>query len=169
MKYYAGIGSRETPDSILDIMKKLSQIFQNKGFVLNSGGANGADKAFAEDIHLKQIFIPWNGFNGLYHNGKDVILEHNEMAGVLASELHPAWNKCSQGAKKLHQRNIHQILGRDLDTLVSFVVCYTKDAKLQGGTATAIRLANLNNIKVINLGNPDTLDKVIHFIENYSS
>ncbi|MEP1316761.1 MAG: hypothetical protein ABJK83_09130, partial [Parasphingorhabdus sp.] len=45
------------------------------------------------------------------------------------------------------------------------VTCWTKDGKLDGGTAQALRMADCTGIPVINLGRPDlqgiTADKVI--------
>ena len=50
--YYAGIGSRETPEPILDIMTKLSEyIYTKTDLTLRSGGADGADAAFMKGCH----------------------------------------------------------------------------------------------------------------------
>jgi predicted Rossmann fold nucleotide-binding protein DprA/Smf involved in DNA uptake len=46
--YYAGIGSRETPDSVLENMKILATYLAKKGLVLRSGAASGAGSAFEE-------------------------------------------------------------------------------------------------------------------------
>ena len=46
MPYYAGIGSRSTPSSILSIMTILGKTLAQNGYILRSGGAEGADKAF---------------------------------------------------------------------------------------------------------------------------
>lgn len=43
---YAGIGSRETPLSMLRTMTKVADMLAKKGYTLNSGGAIGADVAF---------------------------------------------------------------------------------------------------------------------------
>lgn len=43
---YAGIGSRETPLSMLKTMTKVADMLAKKGYTLNSGGAIGADVAF---------------------------------------------------------------------------------------------------------------------------
>jgi len=67
-KYYTGIGSRETPKKILVLMDKLAQKLEKQGYVLRSGGAAGADTAFAENVVKKEIFIPWNNFNGIESN-----------------------------------------------------------------------------------------------------
>jgi len=50
--YYAGIGSRSTPDNVLGIMEKLGIVLAKKGFILRSGGADGADKAFEKGCDL---------------------------------------------------------------------------------------------------------------------
>jgi len=155
MNAYAGIGSRNTPKDILKLMGKIAKYLENAGFTLYSGGADGADSAFANAVNDKIIFLPWNGFNGV----DDGICKLGKKHFELAEKMHPAWSKCSQGVRKLHARNTQQILGKDLDSKVRFVVCWTEDGKKIGGTATAIRLAEKNDIKVYNLGNKKVLEK----------
>lgn len=46
-KFYAGIGSREAPEDILTFMKWIGSKLYEKGYILRSGGAKGADTAFA--------------------------------------------------------------------------------------------------------------------------
>jgi hypothetical protein len=148
MKYYAGIGSRETPTDILELMSKIAQKLEEDGYTLRSGGADGADSAFAKSITTKEIYLPWKGFNKI----TDGIIGTNQTEALaLASSVHPAWNRCSQGAKKLHTRNIYQVLGSNCDLPVDFVICWTKDGKTIGGTATAINIAKQNGIPVYNL------------------
>ena len=43
--YYAGVGSRETPQDVLKIMWKIGKHLADKGYTLRSGGARGADAA----------------------------------------------------------------------------------------------------------------------------
>ena len=42
MNYYSGIGSRETPEHILNIMHHIGAYLATQGWVLRSGAANGA-------------------------------------------------------------------------------------------------------------------------------
>ena len=39
MKYYAGVGSRETPQDVLETMWKIGKHLADKGYTLRSGGA----------------------------------------------------------------------------------------------------------------------------------
>ena len=155
MKAYAGIGSRKTPNDILDIMSDVAGELENIGFKLYSGAADGADKAFSNGCTNKVEFIPWKGFNDC---SVGIVTVSNE-AMELASKLHPAWNRLSQGARKLMARNCHQILGIDLKSPVDFVLCWTPDgAETEtgyntGGTGQAIRLAIQQGIPVINMFN----------------
>ena len=48
MKYYTGIGSRETPKDIMQLMSKLAYKLASEGYILRSGAAQGADTAFEE-------------------------------------------------------------------------------------------------------------------------
>lgn len=84
----------------------------------------------------------------------------------IASEVHPAWDKCNEWARGMHSRNCHQILGYDLQSPVDAVICWTPNGKIQGGTATAIRIALKYNIPVFNLGVKDK-DNVLQNIRKF--
>ena len=147
--YYTGIGSRNTPPEILSLMSKIAIFLSKKNYILRSGGANGADTSFSKfiDDNKKQIFLPWKGFNNNYNHKYPI----TEDAQKMAKEFHPAWENCSEGARKLHSRNCYQVLGYDLKTPSKFVICWTPNGKLKGGTSTSLRIAKKNNIKIYNL------------------
>lgn len=151
-KYYAGIGSRNTPRWVLDCMKNLGYCLSDD-FILRSGGADGADSYFEigcdKGSGEKEIFLPWRGFN----NNDSKLYNISTDALNIAEKYHPAWNRLSQGAKKLMARNSYQVLGYDLNTPSSFIVCYTKNGKLTGGTAQALKIAKDYNIPIFNFGN----------------
>lgn len=137
MKAYAGIGARKTPDTVLDQMAGIAEWLRFKNYTLRSGGASGADTAFEMSAGLHQeIYL-----------ARDVTPESLEVA----AEFHPAWDRCTDYAKKLMARNSFQILGRHLDNPSDFVVCWTPDGKASGGTGQAIRIANHYGIPVYNL------------------
>ena len=163
MKTYAGIGSRKTPDSILQFMCNIASWLESNNYHLNSGGANGADSAFADGCGDKTLYIPWAGFNGTSANTL-VGVSADSMA--VAQTFHPAWDKLSIGAKKLMARNVCQILGYYLNDPVKFVICWTPDgaetstSSATGGTGQAIRIAIANNIPVFNLANPSSYQRL---------
>lgn len=158
--FYAGVGSRETPIRVRGQMTALASYLTKHGWVLRSGAADGADTAFETGCNLvdsnkKQIILPWKGFNGsdskLYLSWAfrpAILLE----AEAIAALVHPVWDKLSPPQKKLHTRNVFQVLGPTLVEPVKFVVCWTKNGKPTGGTATAINLAKSRGIPVFNMG-----------------
>ena len=163
MNFYAGIGSRETPGEVLDLMHALAVYLRADGWVLRSGGAEGADVAFEQGAsQAKRIYLPWPEFNGSCSD-----LERPEAwTFEVAAKHHPAWERLSQGGQKLQARNVHQVLGhrghhpnvpRHSEPDPSrFVICWTKDGKASGGTGQAIRIAEAYGIEVRNLHNPET-------------
>ena len=96
---------------------------------------------------------------------KDLISETER----IASEVHPAWDRCNEWARGMHSRNCHQILGYDLQSPVDAVICWTPDGKIVGGTATAIRISMKYDIPVFNLGVSDkksVLNNIKNFLES---
>jgi hypothetical protein len=70
------------------------------------------------------------------------------------------------GAKKLMARNMYQVLGQDLETPTSFIVCWTKDGKASGGTGQALRVAKKYNIPIFNLYNENAAAELYNHIKN---
>lgn len=137
MQTYAGIGSRSTPVYIRHLMTEIAESLQEKGYTLRSGGAMGADTAFELGAgNKKEIFL-----------AKDATTR----AIALASFHHPAWERCNDYVRKLHGRNMMILFGRDLDSPVNFVVCWTPGGEMVGGTGQALRCASSNGIKIYNL------------------
>ena len=151
---YAGVGSRSTPQNVLDDMTTMSGWLSRTGWHLSSGGADGADTAFAQGAPADQrtIYLPWNDYNG--HAGPDCILpKPADLAACMkvAEQHHPTWDRCSQGARKLHARNAAILLGPSLDRPVNAVVCWTPGGEVTGGTGMALRIAAQYDIPVLNL------------------
>jgi hypothetical protein len=161
---YAGIGSRETPQEILDIFILIGKYLGEQGYILRSGGAGGADSAFENGCDLvkgtKEIYLPWPNFNDNISN----LIVKDPKAFDIAKQFHGGWDNLKQGAKKLHARNSHQVLGLDLKTKCDFVICYTPKT---GGTNQALRIAKYYNIPIFNAYNYTDLDKFVNDIWMY--
>jgi len=172
-KIYTGVGSRDTPDRALQLMHCLGAFLAQRGWTLRSGGADGADTAFEQGAKehngLREIFLPWVGFNGSspHESGPGLTLvsgaaEWTEpVLEAVLDNSHFANLKRKQGALKLHCRNVHQILGERPESFISkLVICWTAGGELKGGTATAIKLARKHHVPVLNLGHDDDLERI---------
>ena len=156
-KIVCGVGSRNTPPDVLELMMKIMRKLNSLGYTLRSGGAKGADTAFECCAEKKEIF---------YAN------DATDKAMDIAKQFHPAWGYCQNWAKRLHGRNAFQVLGRDLKTPASFVICWTPCASIThaertrrtGGTGTAISIANHNGIPVYNLARDDHRVRLEKFV-----
>lgn len=176
IKYYAGIGSRQTPVDILNFMKVLASTLAQNGYALRTGGARGADQAFikgavASGCNFHEVYLPWNNFEEDFvkmYPGKYYwypTLSAYVMAEKFLGSQH--WNRLSGGGKALHARNMHQVLGEDLKTPVKFVVCYAPvnhEGIPQGGTATAMKLAASYGIPVFNLAHHKVRERIQDYV-----
>lgn len=162
-RYYTGIGSRRTPTAVLHTFTIIAKILDDCGFILRSGGAEGADTAFAAGATNKEIYLPWNGFMGIR---QETYIP--DQAYDIASNNHPVWSKLSRPVKALMARNVQQVLGKDLDKPSEFVICWTPDGAYTdnmrsiytGGTGLAISVASKHNIPVYNIKNDDMVGKL---------
>lgn len=167
---YAGIGSRKTPPNELARMTRTAERLAGMGYTLRSGAAPGADSAFEAGAGAgKEIYLPWRAFNG----STSSFVEPTRDAYDVAACLHPAWDRLPPSVRKLMARNSHQILGSDLKTPVSLVICWTEDgaenederSAATGGTGQAIALASRWGIPVFNFAKPDAGERLRDFVE----
>ncbi len=143
-KFFAGIGSRSTPLEIQDLMTRASKKLAEEGWILRSGGAKGADKAFERGAIQKESFAskdaePWAFEEAKQHMPTD-------------REGFEAWTPHVRG---LIARNMMQILGRGALEPVTFVLCWAPSTiytdSSAGGTGWAIRCALAHKIRVHNM------------------
>lgn len=155
-KIYCGVGARSTPNTIQLEMRNVALELAAQGWLLRSGHADGADKAFEAGCDRgkgqKEIWLPWVGFNG---SASTFILPRTgpvrDRAFEIAESVHPAWERCNLAARCLHARNVLQVLGADFETPADKVICWTPDGRVAGGTATALWLAEQHGIPIDNL------------------
>lgn len=166
-KIYAGIGSRETPIDILQLMYNIATHLGSMDWTLRSGGAAGADTSFDKGCTSvngkKEIFLPWAGYHNLYGKGYEVPPITPELINI-AGEFHPAWDKCSTGVKKLYARNVYQLTGTN-DINTDIVICWTANGKRGGGTGQALRIAEYLEIPIFDLALPETMAKLTKYIQ----
>lgn len=160
MKYYAGIGSRSTPSEVLQLFEDVGAYLAKKGYILRSGAAQGADQAFERGNDSvngqKEIYLPWSGFE----NSTSTFIVKDKKAFEIAEQFHPYWQNLKQGAKKLIARDVHQMLGWDLQTPSSFVICWTKNGSGEGGSGQCIRIAKHYNRPVFDAGKWKDIEEI---------
>lgn len=161
---YAGVGHRDlngftepnTGEPIQNVMAWVAGELEKMGYSLNSGGAKGADAAF-------EFGVKDSGHKTIFRS-----TDASEETRAIAQELHPAHEKLQGHALDLFARNTNQIFGRNLDQIVDFVLCYTKDGceshttrtRDSGGTGQAIEMASRKGVPVFNMKNPDWFSRL---------
>lgn len=176
--WYAGVGSRDTSEEIGLIMTALARELELLGWKLRSGAALGADTFFEDGVsHVnnKEIFIHKEYAHGRRHNLAENVFNAQRYADYaeavrIASEVHPAWHRCSESAKQLHARNIYQVLGPGMDPKFysKMLVCWAlpdKHGVPKGGTRTAWKVAELYGIKRFNLAVQSDKERIVNWLE----
>lgn len=159
-KYYTGVGSRETPEDFRLLINLISEKLEHLGYTLRSGGAEGADTFFEERVTNKEIYYPWGN--------KGIVPVFKDLNYQLVQEVHPAYNRLSQGALKLHLRNANQVLGKNLDKPSDFLIYWAKTnskGEPQGGTRTAVLIAKKYGIPCYNLNSKKDYERLLKFVK----
>lgn len=164
-RFYAGIGSRQTPPEVLSLMQRVAAANERRGEVLRSGGAQGADQAFQRgvaDPSNMEVYLPWEGFEG-FRSGQPGMRLYSAMPGAEAAvdsaiAHHPLGSGLQdrKGLMALMGRNSMQVLGPDLNSPSAYVLGWApvQHGRPIGGTSQAFRVADAAGVPVINLFDP---------------
>jgi len=188
-QFWTGVGSRETPPDILLMMELIGKVLTDLGYILRSGGAEGADTAFYAgckksamfEVNKPIIYISWNGMDAYGKNWY-----HDPSIGYYNAKRYPTWNIANEMAFNLrgsferlgwkgiahHTRNVFQVIGDDLHSPSNFLICWARPKNkrkpfVHGGTATAVKLAYLRDIEIYNLYHPQVFNRFVDFLDKY--
>jgi hypothetical protein len=174
-RVYAGIGSRRTPAAALELIEAIAAGLAGGGWVLRTGLSPGADQAFYRGARAGrggvELYLPCPRFQSHARIGGEgssvrVLARPSRAAMQLAARFYRAWDgrewdQLDENERALLARDVHQVLGADLDSPVASVVCWTPDGGLDGsdprsqGTGQALRVAHDHAIPVFNLARPE--------------
>lgn len=174
MKYYAGIGSRSVTECVGKEMKAIAMSLNDMGYTLRSGNAEGSDQWFAKGVsdNKAQIWLPWKEFNVSFQilhpkHTYNVIKVNDKEAFDSIDQFHPNPSRLGQQGIKLMGRNYRQIVGVK-EPNSQFVICWTPDGKMVGGTAEAWRIALHFKIPVYNLADM-TKEEILKEVEKLNA
>lgn len=189
-KYVTLVGSRQTPDDVLKLIERLAQALADRGYTGRSGLAPGADKHAYIGAKRSTNFSKV-GFVNYLPNA--TMFNKPEFGWVIpdpAREIYDAtrFTKCygiargiAESARggfyglwdsgiQLHTRNVFQVLGGRLDQRSEGLVCWAepigKQGKVSGGTNTAVQIALMYEVPVLNLYYEETRQRVEQWIED---
>lgn len=169
MKFYTGIGHRDTPLKmrrvIVDISKKMNALHYH----LRSGGAEGADSFFEVGAGTrKEIYLPWKGFNDSMSQLHTIRDEDMEKVEQWYNDYtpHRPFSEIKEGARKLFTRNYYQLVGYD-NTKSRYVFYYgdeNAEGTVMGGTGFALYMATQLKIPIYNVKDPEQYKKIVGII-----
>lgn len=181
------VGSRETPELELSLLRHVGKVLCDRGIVVVSGDADGADLAGYEGaassdrytadsarIYLARHHVVYkDSGRERFADGRTFInatkLPNYEEAKKLAFEARGSFEGLGWGGIALHTRNAYQVLLDDLRHPVNSLICYAKTigkkGNVRGGTNTAHRIALNHNVPILNIYEGDQFERLVNYCE----
>jgi len=162
-KIFTGIGSRDFPQHLINPVHKFACDMVSLGWILRTGDAPGADKAFRDGASLVY------GCNKAEFYGPDTY-SLTPKARESVRFFHPAPDRLGNGyGFKLMARNFYQVTGHPKVTLLQdnqgymskFVLAYSPGGFKYGGTSQALRIAHYFGVPIYNFYPDDEFSSVV--------
>jgi hypothetical protein len=164
----ACVGSRRLNDDELAECYELGKYLAGEGYVVTTGGAEGADLAFAHGC-LSEFghviyYLPWEWSNWghistLCTRGSYDMVWYNpdwhQRWTEIGRKCHPNWHNLSDKGKKYHARNAGIMIGEDEEhEIVERIYAYPSPDR-RGGTEQSFRMAKYLGIHIVNMREQD--------------
>lgn len=156
-RVYTGVCDSHAPSRICDFLEDLGAALGELKFVLRSGGSGKGEMALERGatrvLGPREVYLPWGGFN----RHTSPLHRIPEDAFRLCADVEPNWQYLGRGSRKLMARACLEMLGKKLSRPSLFLICWTPFGAGEGDCRTAILLARMRGIPVLDLGKFDTL------------
>lgn len=168
--YVTTIGATDIGNAHFSFCEELGFFVCEQGYSIRSGKVPGSDQAYQigfekalrdnDFISDPQIFLPWktferhNVFVSDRYDRFNYTAENINKASEIIKDVHPVWDRLTDGQKVFHIRNVFQILGEDCETPSSFLIACApqdKEGLPKGGTRSAYKIALDRGIPCINI------------------
>lgn len=184
-EYVAIVGSRNTPEIVLELMIRLGRTYTDLGVGVSSGDAYDSDRAGWYGACQSRRFSEVGCrifLNKQYREGTHIskfpgfidAREHVtywDHAKSMAFAARGNFNGLNDWGIELHTRNVYQVYGVNLDEIVIACIFYAKPKSrdtVSGGTNTAYQLAKQAKVPVIiNLATPHGIDWAKTFLAKH--
>lgn len=168
--FYSGVGSRETPIEICNLMTKIAFKLEQEGYILRSGHAEKADQAFEKGVKNSKNKCIYT-IENFDFSPENYEMCKSEILNVLDSNLN--FDNYGKNAQILILRDVNQVLGSVKTEFVKskFLICWTKHTNYYakppnacGGTRFAVRIALKHDIPVFNLLIKEDRERIEKFL-----
>ncbi|MCK9516989.1 MAG: hypothetical protein M0Q87_13270 [Ottowia sp.] len=169
-KPYVGSGNPDTPPHILQKMEDLARELELHGYTLRAGGLDGPETAFENGTsNLKEIHLPWKGFN----NKDSPFTFTSNRAKEIASQYHNAYKGLKPAIQTILAKNVRVVTGKDLKSPALFAIVWSEDgaesnrekSMKTGNVGHLIAIADSMRIPIFNLGKSDAEERLRRYLD----
>lgn len=148
----------------------IAQRAYGKAIALKEGKANidSLEVYVAQQKNINKSDLPYKEYSIIMPSDQEATNKRREiLKSVLDYNHYQALTMLKNNyALGMHERNVHQILGKDLQSPIDLVLTWCKPG--HSGTRTSLEIARLYNIPIINLyNNPGAIAELELFLKNY--
>lgn len=167
-KPYTVTANKEIPEHILERIKNIILELEKKNYVLRTGGMTGPEDTFEKAVSLKEIYLPWRGFD----DKESKFTFTSPVAKILASKYQPGFDGLKPAIQAFLTKNVRILCGTDTKSPSLFMIVWTEDGAESlkeksiktGNSGHAIAIASEIGIPVFNFGKSDAEDRLRKYL-----
>ncbi len=162
-------GNYGAPEALIPLIRDIAEILKRHGFVIRASAMDGFDKMVLDNVQPLELHIPWRGFNQVENAFSSF---NSDESKEYAKRYLPEWSSLKDSHQAFFSKNARMVLGKNCKHPCQLAIVWSEDG-VEGPQNRSQRsahaghiaaMARAMNIPVINLANPDAIQRVRQFV-----
>lgn len=158
-------GNNNAPDALVPLIREIADILKRHGFEIRASTMDGFDKMVMDNVQGLELHTPWKGFNQIENVASSF---NSDECKEYAKRYLPEWGSMKEGLQPMYAKNARLVLGKTVKQPCQVVIVWSEDgvegpqnrAQRSGHAGHIAAIAHAMNIPVINLSNPDPIQRL---------
>lgn len=164
-------GNPKAPEQLKPLIAEVANMLRHHGFIIRASSMDGFDRMVLDTVPDAEIHSPWKNFNQTQNEASNF---NSEECKEFAKRYLPEWSNIKDSIQAFYSKNVRLVLGKYLKQPCQIVIIWSEDGcegpttrTPQSGQAGHISaIAKAMNIPVINLYNPNAVNRLRQFLES---
>lgn len=170
-KSAAFTGNQRAPEQLAPVIAEAVNLLRHHGYTIRVSCMDGFDKLAMDAAPGAEIHSPWRNFNQVQNETSSF---NSPECKEYAKRYLPEWGNLKDAQQAFYAKNVRLLLGKYLKQPCQIVIIWSEDGcegpstrTMQSAHAGHISaLAKAMNIPVINLANPNAINRLRQFLES---
>lgn len=163
-------GNFNAPEQLIPVIRECADLLKQHGFTIRVSAMDGFEKMTYDTIQGAEVYLPWKDFNKIQNAFSTF---NPDECKEFAKRTMPDWSAVKETHQSFFAKNVRLVLGKNAKQPCQISIIWSDDGvegpqtrtQRSGHAGHIAAISHAMNIPVINLNNPNAVQRLRKFLE----